>query len=181
MGQSMKNWLSVSVAGIGLLLMSAVIDGAPLFLWPSVNREIKPPTLIWKVLDKTTGKQQDYTDQATIKTSWGKSYRITLVATDPEGLESIVLQPEASWVCVRTSGGETIGEKYLPSYAAQKSDFESGTGKNVQTASLIKEWDFNFSCSDGYSFDGGGVKLHGQASNYANLTTAVSIRFDIGQ
>lgn len=144
-----------------------------------------PPKLVWNVFNHATSAQADHAGSPTINAKRGESYRITLKAIDPEGVQSIQINPslgsgEMVWTCKAPPGGENIAQSKNATLAPMTQNLSPDAEGNVLTSIfLIYELNFTMECQAGWSFTSGTAKLTGRASNYFGGTTTGTITFHV--
>lgn len=144
-----------------------------------------PPVLVWNVYDHQTNAQADHPGNPTIEAKLGRRFRVILKANDPEGVQSIQLNPtvgggEISWSCADPPGPPNLQQSKNATLGPQTQNLAPDANGLVLTSIfLIQELDFTLSCQEGWTFLGGTAKLTGRASNYFGGVTNGTITFSI--
>ena len=140
-----------------------------------------PPMLVWNVYSHDTSQQNDHPGSPTLTAKRGQTFRITLKASDPQGVKSIELNPtlgggELAWQC--TSGG--LGQNKTATLAPMVQNLSPDSNGMVLTSIfLIQSLDFTMECQAGWTFKGGSGQLTGRASNYFGGVTTETIKFTV--
>jgi hypothetical protein len=144
-----------------------------------------PPKLVWNVFNHGTNAQADHPGSPTVNAKRGETFRITLKADDPEGVNWIKINPdvgsgEMDWTCKGPPGGENVAQAKNAVLAPMTQNLAPDAQGNVLTSIfLIYELDFKMECQANWSFTSGTAKLTGQASNYFSGITTETITFKI--
>jgi hypothetical protein len=144
-----------------------------------------PPKLVWNVYNHGANTQADHPGSPTLNAKRGETFRVTLKADDPEGVNWIKINPtlgsgELSWTCKGPPGGENVAQSKNADLGPLTQNLAPDADGNVLTSIfLITELDFKMDCQAGWSFVSGSAKLTGQASNYFNGITTETLTFNI--
>lgn len=174
--------LAVIVAA--LALSSAALWGCDDLKVKKPASDSTPPSLVWNVFNRDTNEQADDPGNDTIKVKRGASFRITLKAKDPEGVQSIELNPPppapingvAVWLCVSSAGGRFENHSLDP----LKQDLAPDADGMVLTSiPLFQNLDLSMGCKPGETFHDGSVRVTGSARNYSGLQATSVITFAV--
>jgi len=161
---------------------AACTNGGKVKLPPS---DATPPSIVWNVFNHGTQAQGDHPGSPSLGAQRGEAYRVLLKAADPQGVQSIQLNPtvgsgELAWQCVDQPGGENLAQNKTATLGPMSQTLApDGDGNVLTSIFLIEELDFTMPCPAGWSFGGGTAKLTGRASNYYGGTTTEVLTFQI--
>jgi hypothetical protein len=145
--------------------------------------DASPPSLSWNVFNKSSREQADYAGSATANAKRGDPYRIILQATDPQGAQSIEINPslgsgEMSWQCIDPPGGESLAQNKTATLAPETLTFAPNRDGKVPTkVFIVYDLDFQMACPSNWSFASGSAKLTGRSANYSGVSTTEVITF----
>lgn len=146
-----------------------------------------PPSLVWNVFNHDTREQADHPGSPAIQVQRGGSYRIILKANDPQGVQSIQMNPvlgggELWWQCVTPPGGENLAQNKTATLGPLTQNLSpDGNGMVLTSIFLIQEMSFAMECQPGWNFASGGGKLTGRSSNYFGGITTEVISFSVSR
>jgi hypothetical protein len=152
---------------------------------PKPASDSTPPSLVWNVYDHETGAQADHPGSPTLQAERGDRYRVMLKAQDPQGVQSIQLNPaagggEVSWTCADLPGPPNLQQDKNLLLGPQTQNLAPDANGYVLTSIfLIQELDFSLSCQQAWIFASGTAKLTGRATNYFGGATTETIIFSI--
>ena len=141
---------------------------------------------MWNVYDHETGAQADHPGSPTLQAKRGDRYRVMLKAQDPQGVQSIQINPtagsgEISWTCADLPGPPNLKQSKNLTLGPQTQNLAPDANDFVLTSIfLIQELDFTLSCQTGWLFESGTAELTGRASNYFGGVASEKITFSIG-
>lgn len=144
-----------------------------------------PPTLVWNVFNQETRAEADHAGNPIIQVKRGDPHRIILKANDPEGVNSIQLNPglgsgELSWQCHSPPGGDPLAQNKTATLASSTQNLSPDSDGMVLTSIfLLQDLSFAMECQSGWSFVSGNGQLTGRASNYFGGVTTSVIKFVI--
>lgn len=124
-----------------------------------------PPTLTWRVQSAMTGTVRTFTTNGTLTGAPGDSFRVTLTATDPQGIHQIEVNGGFGGSCASVTGGDSVDSDgvFLP----QTQTLEPDSHHQVLTSIfLVETMSFSQDCGTGFIWVGGSGSLQGSAENY---------------
>jgi len=141
---------------------------------PKPDSDSTPPTLKWKVLNKNTNqfvildeitKSTEAVGKATITAKPGDSFRVTLIADDPEGVHEVSITGSNEGSCSDANVTQKVPGTLE---AAQKQPLEPNSeGKVLTSFFLQREIQIEpYQCQPGYTFDGAAYTVFGSAKNF---------------
>ncbi len=164
-----------------LLLASAALAGCDNLKVKKPDSDPTPPSLVWNVFNRETNEQADHPGNPTLNVKRGDSFRIMLKASDPQGVQSIELNPslgggEMAWTCL----DPPVGQNKTATFGPLKQDLApDASGMVLTSIFLIQNLDFAMPCPPGFTFGGGNAKLTGRATNYFGGATTSVITFTV--
>ena len=144
-----------------------------------------PPLLTWTVFNYDTNASSNHSGSPSLQAKYGERYRVTLKAKDPQGVESIQINPttgsgEINWLCNDPPGGEPLQQAKSALLGPMTQNLTADASGNVLTSIfLMHDLDFTLFCPSGWTFAGGSATLTGRASNYYSGVTTEVITFSV--
>jgi hypothetical protein len=132
----------------------------------------------WNIFNNDTRETQEIAGSATLIAKPGESFRVSLIAEDPEGIREITLGKSSMWSCSADGLVKQNGPG-LTEPAIQTLHPDS-KGTVLTTIFLISETSFGpYDCQSGFTFDGATIHLIGTGENYFKGVTRADLVFTV--
>jgi hypothetical protein len=129
-----------------------------------------PPALTWHVENRTGSTTQDVTGSGTVTGQPGDDFRITLTATDPQGIHAIDLNGGYTEQC---DGGNNVAQQENGDFAPQSQTLSKNAQNKVLTSIfLLANADHETDCNSGFTWAGTTIEFTGVGTNFFNGTTS---------
>ncbi len=168
----MKMARTLVLPALALLLMGAACQPVP-----KPSTDPTPPTIRWHVENVDTGATRDFGANGAMTAAKGATFRVTLIAHDPEGIADITLGGGWTTSCI----GDGIANSSQGGYTSQNQPLSPDANGNVlPEIFLIQSVTPQTDCSGGLNFLTTGVALNGTGTNYkgavTNANLAIAVR-----
>jgi hypothetical protein len=135
---------------------------------PAPASDNTPPMLKWHVENRTANTAQDITGSGSVTGAPGDDFRVTLTASDPEGIHQIDLGGGFTEVC--QGGG--LGQNTTGDFAGQSQTLQPDAQNKVLTSIfLIANANHETACNSGFDWKGTTIEFTGDGVNYFNGKT----------
>jgi hypothetical protein len=131
-----------------------------------------PPKLRWKIENQTTGATIDITGSASYAPKPGNTFRVTLIADDPEGIHKITLKGHFLYECRIPDGpAQNISQSTFP---LEQILNPNPQGQVLTTIILIDTFALVFQCDPDFQLRKITGQISGRGENYfAGVTEEV--------
>lgn len=136
---------------------------------PAPTSDSTPPVLKWHVENRTANTSQDITGSGTVTGAPGDDFRVTLTASDPEGIHQIDLGGGYTESCL----GDGVGSNGNGDFATQTQTLHPDAQNKVLTSIfLIANANHITDCDSGFTWKGTTIEFTGDGINYFNGKTS---------
>jgi len=109
----------------------------------------------------------------------GEALCQALHATSPSGVQTATIQPDESWTCESTGGGEPVGQNKDAFIAPTTVNQTAHGGTAEDTLFIFQAITLNMDCDSGFAFSGGGYGIDASATNFANMQVSASLSMNV--
>lgn len=135
-----------------------------------------PPTLNWHVENRTTNTSQDIAGTGKVTGKKGDDFRVTLTATDHEGIQKISMGGGYTTACL--SGD--VGSNAQGVFNSQNQTLAPDAQNKVLTQIfLIQSVTPDTTCPGGTDWKSTSIGLNGSGTNYFNGTTTGTLTITV--
>ena len=146
---------------------------------PKPSADSTVPSLRWNIFNNDTSESRDVVGSGTVDAKPGDSFRVSLIAEDPEGIHEITLAVSSLWSC--SAGGLVKNSSDLPKTEKQTLNPDS-KGTVLTMIFLIRETNLGpYACQSGFNFDGATVQFVGTGENYFKGITTADLFFKVSK
>lgn len=135
-----------------------------------------PPKIAWRVRDKTTGDEKNFSGDGDLEVKWGHKLEIKATATDNEGVHQLDIGESAGWSCTNGSTN-TSQPPDSATYSEHKDQWPNG--EVCTEIEYFADEDLGWSCDSGYWFQGGVVTFNATAHNFYGGTTQSTLTIKV--
>lgn len=143
---------------------------------PKPTSDSTPPTLNWHVENRTTNTSTDIAGGGNVSGKKGDEFRVTLTATDPQGIQKITMGGGYTRSCLSGDLGQTGNGDYAGQSQSLAPDSQ---GKVLTQIFLIQSITPDITCSGGLTWKGTSIGLNGSGTNYFNGKTSGSLTINV--
>ena len=161
---------------LGLLATAVLLTATACEKVPKPSSDSTPPTLKWHVENRTANTTTDINGNGKVSGKKNDEFRVTLTATDPQGIHKIIMGGGYTRSCV--AGDVASGAD--GDYAGQSQSLApDAQGKVLTQIFLIQSITPDVTCTGNLNWTGTSIDLVGTGTNYFNGTTTGNLTITI--
>lgn len=132
-----------------------------------------PSTIDWTVANKTRGTENKVNGSGTVNVKYGDELTVTACVNDDGGVKELTSSSNFGYSCTANGIGQQVG----PSLGIVETTplGLDANGKAWSRYCKLYTLSTNFSCSNGFSFSGGGYSLNLGGKNFGNLSVNATL------